>query len=181
MKTDQIALGNFQLLCHVATAYDYPDMGKLWVLIINEALYFGSKMTNTLLCQNQLQQHGIVIENCPRQFDQSSSHGIFIPSHKIHFPLSLNGIISGLITRQPTDAELEDFNNQFIFLVIKWCDTDMIPSQVKNYCVCLSYTSISMCIQFQSSFTVDIFHPGFNYILLITHTRRRADPSNHLD
>ena len=67
-------------------------------------------MANTLLCQNQLQQHGIVIENCPRQFDQSSSHGIFIPSNEIHFPLSLNGIISGLITRQPTDAELEDFS-----------------------------------------------------------------------
>ena len=38
----------------VATAYDYPDMGKLWVLIINEVLYFGSKMANTLLCLKQL-------------------------------------------------------------------------------------------------------------------------------
>ena len=94
----------------VATAYDCPDTGRVWVLIINEALYFGSKMANTLLCPNQLWQHGKVIEDCPRQFDQLSSHSIFIPSHNICFPLSLNGIISGLVTRQPTDEELEDFS-----------------------------------------------------------------------
>jgi hypothetical protein len=53
----------------VATFYDCPDTGRERVLIINKALYFGSKMTNTPLCPNQLQQHGIVIEDCPRQFD----------------------------------------------------------------------------------------------------------------
>ena len=93
----------------VATAYDCSDTDRVWVLIINEVLYLGSKMTNTLLCPNQLQQHGIVIEDCPRQFSLSSSHSIFIPSHDIYFPLSLNWIISGLVTRQPTDKELEDF------------------------------------------------------------------------
>ena len=67
-------------------------------------------MSNALPCPNQLQQHGIVIEDCPRQFDQSSSHSFFIPSHDIRLPLSLNGIISGLVTRQPTDEELEDFS-----------------------------------------------------------------------
>ena len=50
----------------VATAYDCPDTGRVWVLIINKALYFGSKMTDTLLFPNQLQQHGIVVEECPR-------------------------------------------------------------------------------------------------------------------
>ena len=94
----------------VAIAYDCPDTGRVWVLIINEALYFGSKVANTLLCPNQLQQYGIVIEDCPRQFDWSSSHSIFIPSHDIHFLLSLNGIISELVTRQPTDKELEVFH-----------------------------------------------------------------------
>jgi hypothetical protein len=72
----------------VATFYDCPDTGRERVLIINKALCFGSKMTNTLLCPNQLQQHGIEIEDCPRQFDWSSFHSIFIPSHDIHLPLS---------------------------------------------------------------------------------------------
>jgi hypothetical protein len=94
----------------VATFYDCPDTGRVWVLIINEELYFWSKMTNTTHCQNQLWQHGIIIEDCSRQFDQSSSHRIFIPSHDIRLPLSLNGIISGLAITQPMDAELEDFS-----------------------------------------------------------------------
>jgi hypothetical protein len=97
-------------IASVATAYDCPDTGRVWVLIINKALYFGSKMANTLLCSNQLWQHDIVIEDCPRQFDWSSSHSIFIPSRDIRFPLTLNGIISGLVTRQPKDEELEDFS-----------------------------------------------------------------------
>ena len=94
----------------VATAYECPDLVRVWVLIINKTLYFGAKMTNTLLCPKQLRQHGIVIEDRPRQFDRSSSHIIFIPSQDIPLPLSLNGIISGLVTRQPTDEELEDFS-----------------------------------------------------------------------
>ena len=56
------------------------------------------------------QQHGIVFEDCPRKFDWSSSQSIFIPSHDIQLPLSLNGIISGLFTRQPTDEKLEDLS-----------------------------------------------------------------------
>ena len=46
-----------------ATAYDCPDTGIVRVLIINEALYYESRMENTLLCPSQLQQHGIVIED----------------------------------------------------------------------------------------------------------------------
>ena len=67
-------------------------------------------MANTLLYPNRLWQHVIVIEDCPRQFDCSSPHSIFVPSHDIRLPLSLNGIISGLVTRQPTDEKLEDFS-----------------------------------------------------------------------
>ena len=54
----------------VATAYDCPFTGKVLVLIINKVLSFGWKKANTLLWQNQLWLHGIVIEDCPRQFDQ---------------------------------------------------------------------------------------------------------------
>ena len=53
----------------VATADDSPDTGRVWVLIINEALHFGSRMAKTPLYPNQLQQNGIVLEDCPRQFD----------------------------------------------------------------------------------------------------------------
>ena len=37
----------------VATAYDCPFTGRTYILVINEALYFGDKMTHSLLCPNQ--------------------------------------------------------------------------------------------------------------------------------
>ena len=36
----------------VATAYDCPDSGATFVLIINEALYFGDTLSFSLLCPN---------------------------------------------------------------------------------------------------------------------------------
>jgi hypothetical protein len=38
----------------VATAWDDPATGEVIVLYIHEALYFGDKMSHTLLCPNQL-------------------------------------------------------------------------------------------------------------------------------
>jgi hypothetical protein len=38
----------------VATAWDDPATGEATVLYIHEALYFGDKMSHTLLCPNQL-------------------------------------------------------------------------------------------------------------------------------
>ncbi len=37
-----------------ATAYDCPRNGSTIILIINEALYFGDRMSHSLLCPNQL-------------------------------------------------------------------------------------------------------------------------------
>jgi hypothetical protein len=53
----------------VATAYDCPTTGKTHILVINEALYFGDKMSNTLLCPNQLRANGIRVDDCPRQYN----------------------------------------------------------------------------------------------------------------
>ena len=36
----------------VATAYDCPTSGASYVLIVNEALYFGGNLTFSLLCPN---------------------------------------------------------------------------------------------------------------------------------
>ena len=50
----------------VATAYDCPTTGKTHILVINEALYFGDKMSNTLLCPNQLQHNGLKVDDCTK-------------------------------------------------------------------------------------------------------------------
>jgi len=90
----------------VATAWDNPSDGRTVLLIINEALYFGDRMNHSLLCPNQLRHHGIVVNDTPRVFNPQSSHSIIIPG-KLELPLMLNGIISLLETRKPTNDELD--------------------------------------------------------------------------
>ena len=43
----------------VATAYDCPDFCQVFILIFNEALYFGKGMAHTLLCPNQLRAYRV--------------------------------------------------------------------------------------------------------------------------
>jgi hypothetical protein len=94
----------------VATAYDCPFTGKVYVLVLNEVLYFGDKMNHTLLCPNQLRANGLILDDCPTQFNENSSHSIYIPSCDLRIPLELDGVISGVVTRQPTMAELDDLS-----------------------------------------------------------------------
>ncbi|KAI2501496.1 hypothetical protein MHU86_12941 [Fragilaria crotonensis] len=92
----------------VATAYDCPLTGKTYVLVINEALYFGDKMKHSLLCPNQLRANGLKVDDCPRQYDSDSTHSIHVPESDLSIPLALRGVISGFVTRVPTNAELAD-------------------------------------------------------------------------
>lgn len=92
----------------IATAYECPSSGQVYILIFNEALYFGHRMTHSLLCPNQLRSHGIQVDDTPVQYNESSTHSLYIPDHDLRIPLSLDGIISGFETRQPTNVELDD-------------------------------------------------------------------------
>lgn len=92
----------------VATVYDCPVTGKAHVLVLNEVLYLGDKMPNTLLCPNQLRSNGIQVHDCPKQFDPQSKHAIYIPEADLQIPLQMWGVISGFHTRRPTQAELDD-------------------------------------------------------------------------
>jgi hypothetical protein len=94
----------------VATAYDCPVTGKVHILVINEALYFGEKMKNTLLCPNQLRANGVQVHDCPKQYDPLSRHSVYVQSNDLEIPLSMRGVISGFTTRIPTQAELDDFS-----------------------------------------------------------------------
>jgi len=90
----------------VATAWDDPRDGSTILLIINEALYFGDRMSHSLLCPNQMRDNGIIVNDCPNIYDSSSSHSIIIPGVGIDLPLYMRGTISYLDTRRPTDDEL---------------------------------------------------------------------------
>jgi hypothetical protein len=91
----------------VATAWDDPTTGKVIVLYINEALYFGDKMSHTLLCPNQLRANGWTVQDVPKQFDAESAHAVIDPTGTFRMPLEMSGMISYLPMRRPTEKEIE--------------------------------------------------------------------------
>ena len=92
----------------VATAYDCPTSGATFVLIINEALYFGDSLSFTLLSPNQLRDNDVHVDERHRQHAQDSIFGISILSQNLRIPFTLEGVIAGFDSRPPTHKELDD-------------------------------------------------------------------------
>jgi hypothetical protein len=92
----------------VATAWDDPKDGSTIILVVSEAFYFGERMPHSLLCPNQLRDNGIIVHDCPKYYDNTSSHSITVPCSDgdIELPLQMRGTISYLDTRKPTEEEL---------------------------------------------------------------------------
>ena len=61
----------------VATAYDCPTSGATFVLIINEALYFGDSLSFSLLSPNQLRDNDVHVDERHRQHAPDSIFGIW--------------------------------------------------------------------------------------------------------
>lgn len=87
----------------------YGHNGVTYILVANQALYFGEDMPNSLLSPNQLRSNGVVVDDCPIHLspNKSSTHSIFFPEQDVRLPLQLNGIISYLSIRKPTQLEIE--------------------------------------------------------------------------
>jgi hypothetical protein len=92
----------------VVTVWENPKNGEAWMLVIHEALYFGNKLQESLLCPNQLRAAGNIVRDVPTQFDKTSSHSITVPG-TLEIPLEMHGVISYLDTRLPTAEELEQY------------------------------------------------------------------------
>ena len=92
----------------VATAYDCPKTGATFVLIINEALYFGDSLPFSLISPNQLRDNDIHVDERHRQHAPDSNFGILIPSEPLRIPFTLEGVIAGFDSRLPTSQELDD-------------------------------------------------------------------------
>lgn len=92
----------------VLTVWESPDTGEVWALIIHEALYFGDRLQGSLLCPNQLRAAGNQVHDVPTQFDSSSRHSIVVPT-QLELPMELHGVISHLLTRRPTNDEIQRY------------------------------------------------------------------------
>jgi hypothetical protein len=91
-----------------AVAYDDPQTGETFIIIINQALYFGEHLPHILLNPNQLRAHGTIVDDAPKHLTNgTSSHSIHFPEDKLRIPLKLHGIISYFSIRTPTKQEID--------------------------------------------------------------------------
>ena len=95
--------------CDAIFAYDSPT-GETLIIRINQCLDFTSEMEHSILCTNQVRDHGIIVEDIPLRFDvtRKSRHCILLPTSEIILPLETHGIVSYLPVRYPNDIDMEE-------------------------------------------------------------------------
>lgn len=85
------------------------DSGNEFHLVFPQSLYLGDKVRGSLLNPNQLRNNGLIVDDCPRQWDSQSTHSIVVPKPvDLKIPLNLRGVMSGFISRKPTMNEWAD-------------------------------------------------------------------------
>ena len=95
-----------------AVAYDCEFTGKVYILIIRNALYF-EEMSINLISPFILRLAGLHVNEEPKFMATHPTldhHSISVPDSDIRFPMALNGIISYLPTRRPTKEEVTQRN-----------------------------------------------------------------------
>lgn len=94
-----------------ATAWTCPESGVTNILVFHQMLYFGDRLQHSLLCPNQMRDHGTIVQDTPTYFDGQSKHGITVynddQEESLFIPLRLQGVFSVFDTRAPTLTELE--------------------------------------------------------------------------
>jgi hypothetical protein len=116
----------------VATAWDDQNSGQTYILIIHQALFFGTQLDHSLINPNQIRVTGIPVFDNP--YDQHQHLGIDLGN--VHIPFQTEGSMIYFSSRVPTKEELD--NCQYLMLTDDedWDPTttdltDHIPKQVK--------------------------------------------------
>jgi hypothetical protein len=104
----------------VATAIDDISTHKTHIIIVTFALYFGPKIKQSLICLNRCREGGNIIEECPRQFNPASKHGLTTPDQSLFVPFHMHGQTSYFFSRQTTEKELDKFQRHYIISDKEW-------------------------------------------------------------
>lgn len=89
-----------------ATAVQNRETGEVFILVINQGLYFGDQMDHSLINPNQIRHNGLIVNDNP--YDKKLELGIHDDEHKLIIPFETQGTIMFANTRTPTQYELEN-------------------------------------------------------------------------
>eukprot|EP00804_Cyclotella_cryptica_P027061 CCRYP_013688-RA/>CCRYP_013688-RA protein AED:0.40 eAED:0.40 QI:0/0/0/1/1/1/2/0/302 len=105
-----------------ATAYTHPATGTTYILVFNEALYFGKSMDHSLINPNQVRNFGIPVSDNP--FDMGRPFGI--DHEDLFVSFQTKGSTVCFDTRVPSDDKLESCK----FVELTEGDTEWNPREV---------------------------------------------------
>jgi len=97
-----------------ATAYTDQRTGQVFIIVINEALWFGNKMPNSLINPNQLRFAGVSVRDNPFECDFSISHD------DLSIPLQTVGTTIYFDSTTPSQAELDTSPHVHLTLDTEW-------------------------------------------------------------
>jgi hypothetical protein len=83
---------------------------------VNEGLWFGEKLQNTLLNPNQLQYSGVTVTDNPF----NSAEPISITHKHVTIPLLISGTTTSLETTTPTQSELDHCPRKHLTFDADW-------------------------------------------------------------
>ena len=84
-----------------ATAYDCERSGQTYILVVNEALYYGVKLKHSLFNQNQIRSFGNPVWDNP--FDDLNQRPLGMELRELFVPFHTKGTKLYFRSRAPTD------------------------------------------------------------------------------
>ena len=94
-------------------AYNNPEIMRTSLLRLNNAIYIKG-MDNALLCPNQAQEHGVVIDDVPRHLDHTGNSTFSIIADNTTFPLQQSRPPAYIIVCRPSNEELDEQRDYII-------------------------------------------------------------------
>jgi hypothetical protein len=92
-------------IAHAATAWDNPQTGETVLLLFYYGLWFGTKLSHSLISPNQCRSIGVSI--CDDPWDPHRSLHLSDPHEQVTIPLSFSRNIVSFVTRAPSEEELD--------------------------------------------------------------------------
>ena len=96
-------------IVNVAYAYDAPT-GEIFILVVNNSIYMGEKIEDSLLCPNQSEENGVRIDLRPKIYypEEATAQSISVMTETPHlFPLRHHGPLPYIPIRRPTEEEMQ--------------------------------------------------------------------------
>ena len=103
---------------NAAVAYDCEVSGETRILVICNALYFKNMEVN-LIPPFMMRLAGIEVDECPKflaSAPSESNHSMFFRDDNIRIPFHLEGIVSYIPTRIPTEDELVSKEGKYLLM-----------------------------------------------------------------